>query len=125
MIFRVENEHCTNVRRYKATRQTDLPYPEQITAENAAAIENDPIPAIDGTGDAVTTSSQLEDQQPSGTLSFRRRQGAVDSPITNALKRVQSTVLAAHSQDYERKRPTAVKEGDSEDDDDDDESDGE
>jgi hypothetical protein len=43
--------------------------------------------------------------------------------VARALKRVGSTVLAAHAQDYERRRPAAVQEGDS--DEDDAESDGE
>lgn len=46
-----------------------------------------------------------------------------DSPVARALKRVGSTVLTAHAQDYERRRPTTVEEGGS-DEEDDDESDG-
>jgi hypothetical protein len=46
-----------------------------------------------------------------------------DSPVARALKRVGSTVLAAHTQDYERRRPTTVEEGGS-DEESDDESDG-
>ena len=85
VIFRVENEHCTNVARYRATKQTELPYPE--------------------------TEAQIDGGAP-GT------QPDSDSPVVNALKRVGSTVLAAHSQDYERRRPKAVEEQEEEDDDD-------
>lgn len=42
-----------------------------------------------------------------------------DSPLGRALKRVGTTVLAAHSQDYERRRPDTVQEEDGASDDDD------
>lgn len=41
-----------------------------------------------------------------------------ESPVARALKRVGSTVLAAHSQDYERRRPTTVEEVGSDEDED-------
>lgn len=47
-----------------------------------------------------------------------------ESPVARALKRVGSTVLAAHSQDYERRQPTTIEEVGSDEDDDEDESDG-
>ncbi len=47
-----------------------------------------------------------------------------DSPVARALKRVGSTVLAAHAQDYERRRPATVEEEGGSDEEDDDESDG-
>ena len=43
-----------------------------------------------------------------------------DSPVARALKRVGSTVLTAHAQDYARRRPTTVEEGGSDEEDDDD-----
>ena len=86
----MENEHCTNVARYRAVKHPELPYPEL------------PETQVDGATDTAP------DQ---------------DTPVARALKRVGSTVLAAHAQDYERRRPDTVEEGGS-DEEDDDESDG-
>jgi hypothetical protein len=107
------------VARYRATKQTELPYPDQIPVEEQAVLDHMPTTStVDGTEEvAITTSSQLEGQPPSGSL--RRRQQpaiAADSPVARALKRVGSTVLTAHAQDYERRRPAAVQEGDSDED---------
>lgn len=115
VIFRVENEHCTNVARYRATKQTELPYPELFPDSEELALAAD---AAASPNAAATTSSQIEGQMPtpSTASSLRRRQGVgMDSPLVRQLRRVGSTVLTAHAQDYERRRPEAVKEGDSED----------
>lgn len=91
VIFRVENEHCTNMVRHRATKRIELPYPEPAEAQ------------VDGETDAAVEE---------------------ESPVARALKKVGSTVLAAHSQDYERRRPTTVEEvGSDDEDDDEDESD--
>lgn len=86
----MENEHCTNVARYRAVKHPELPYPER------------PESQVDG------ATGTAPDQ---------------DSPVAKALKRVGSTVLTAHAQDYERRRPTTVEEEGGSDEEDDDGSD--
>jgi len=120
VIFRVENEHCTNVEKNRAIMDTDLPYPKAPSGEVTPTRPDQVAERIDGLvetpGEATTTSSQLE-QQPSGVQSVRRRQ-MQDSPVVRTLKNLGSTVLSAHAQDYERKKPTAMEEAGSDDDDD-------
>lgn len=207
-LFRVENEHCTNIERGKASRDIPLPYkiaeqdstsrlittPTDENAEDTdTTVRRDHatkpfspvlIPATQGsassdyaTRDAgrktypaervptlaerqaqldgasaqkskkpksmrdvfksgassARDGSALERQQSSnsGTLRFRRRGGSsneqmADSPITNALQRVGTTIRAAHAFDYERKKKPedmgadADSSDDEQDDDDDD-----
>ena len=125
VIFRVENEHCANVEKNRAVKDTDLPYPMAFDGASSPTRPDQVAERIDGLvqtpeEEATATSSQLE-RQPSGVQSVRRRQAqAQDSPVARALKSLGSTVLSAHAQDYERRKPTAAEEAGSDDDDDDD-----
>ncbi len=119
-LFRVENEHCTNVGRFRASRDVPLPYeiepPTPSTPEEPDSHEENP-PAVqdhlpsrgtwrnspqtfDG-GDASTTSN-LEAQPPSGSL--RRRGTITGTPMQRGLQRVGTIMGQAHAQDFERKR---------------------
>ncbi|PKX97195.1 EXS domain-containing protein [Aspergillus novofumigatus IBT 16806] len=96
-IFRVENEHCTNVLLFRASRDVPLPY------EVAS-----PEVEVDRPGEDV----QLQDQHATTPLSAPAdiEQG---TPITpglttrpRGLSHVGSLMAAAHAQDFERrKRP--------------------
>ena len=129
VLLRVENEHCTNVGRFRASRDPALPYSiedrsldgqsEPTTDVEGAA----PLPPagnvlhadettahgdFDRRPSTTTTGLDVERTSPSAVESLRRRKGgaafAAESPLSRALKRVGSTMIAAHSQDYERKR---------------------
>ncbi|KAL8969072.1 MAG: hypothetical protein Q9197_004540 [Variospora fuerteventurae] len=117
-LFRVENEHCTNVGRFRASRDVPLPY--DIPSPTASIVEEsrDQFAAQhDGTGSGQlqqSTSAHLASgahvapdltQPASGSL--RRRQGtpvAERSPVQRGIARVGTIMTQAHAQDFERRR---------------------
>ncbi|KAF2725124.1 EXS-domain-containing protein [Polychaeton citri CBS 116435] len=151
VIFRVENEHCTNVGKFRASRDVSLPYsfhedvsasPDSQRTEDrqaqgqeqgqqseegedgfAASDDDRTSPSISHYA-SRTTGTDLERQSTRSTaLRNRRASAAADTPVSRALKRVGSTVAAAHSQDYERRKKldgTDDRGEDEEDEDDDD-----
>jgi len=110
-IFRVENEHCANVARFKASRDVPLPYdiessPEDSTVEPQQS--NSAQPVTPGTPASKLSSFTRQksrttgradlgdDAQQTPDSEFRRR-----GPPT----RTFTTILAnAHTQDFEKKR---------------------
>jgi hypothetical protein len=99
-LFRVENEHCSNVARFKASRDVPLPYsirtsseederPENVTEDDSIAI----APPL--SRHRSHTGTALEAQATDGG-SLRRR----PTPVRTFTK-----VLAdAHTQDFEKRR---------------------
>ncbi|KAF2198542.1 EXS-domain-containing protein [Delitschia confertaspora ATCC 74209] len=148
-LFRVENEHCTNVGRFRASRDIPLPYDLSSSHEASArtsddhgrASEEQPHRQVHGchpssvprssTATApdtqpYTSGHDLEASQTHSTARSRVRPRTKShpevSPIPRGLSRVGSILHAAHAQDFERKRkPELGREGD-EDKADDDES---
>ncbi|KAK4691306.1 xenotropic and polytropic retrovirus receptor 1, partial [Lecanoromycetidae sp. Uapishka_2] len=114
-LFRVENEHCTNVGRFRASRDVPLPYeiepPSPSSPEENAEIEPSTRPSPDisrysASPRHAATSSTLEAQPSQGSL--RRRSTAAvavaDTPISRGIVRVGTIMGQAHAQDFERKR---------------------
>jgi len=140
-LFRVENEHCTNVSRYRASRDVPLPY-EISKAETET--EAEPTEEDEG-----RQSKDLEAQRPSGTtltpstatgvdparrasnaesslssIRQRRKAGSHEaSPLVRAITRVGTLLRASHAQDFERRRKSEVPHTLDADDDYDDDSD--
>ena len=128
-IFRVENEHCTNVGRFRASRDVPLPYsleapaspspssdsqgktfnttphqPSDQDPETAYQPSQPDMPqstAVDAAV-ATSTSSHLE-AQPSST-SLRRRFTPTNTPVARGIARVGTLMTEAHAQDFERRR---------------------
>ena len=120
-LFRVENEHCTNVGRFRASRDVPLPYelePPSPTlsqeqgpspGEDPALLERvspqtssgavRPSPAAGTTG---LSSGRLEAQKSAG--SSLRRRAPPNTPIFHGIARVGTFITEAHAQDFERKR---------------------
>jgi len=145
MVFRVENEHCTNVGRFRASRDAPLPYEVEslstptltsesgheatpqdqqeqhvifhTPAEPTHGALSSPIPAQTSGADIERVSSH----PITAAESLRRRRTQTPtSPWNRALTRVGTLLHTAHAQDFERKRrPEDVV------DDDDDEEEGE
>lgn len=143
-LFRVENEHCTNVGRFRASRDVPLPYDlppsphitereEQIQRgervdEEQPAKPRTPVPSTGGEAEpASSTGAQL--QQSTSRTSARLRRGWQDdfrpSPLQRAITQVGDMLRDAHAEDFERKRkpelgrdPRNIKSEDDESDDD-------
>lgn len=120
-LFRVENEHCTNVERFRASRDVPLPYhipiPPAIgsgedgrrnqpgkragTPPSPAAARTDVEQAIGGDFSASA-----------GTARHRRAMsssGAQPSTfLGRGLARVGMIMAKAHAEDFERKREPAI-----------------
>jgi hypothetical protein len=104
-IFRVENEHCTNVLLFRASRDVPLPY------EASAFVR--PAPAVDG-GESpedmqlweqpnpatpFLPPDDIEHGAPSGSsLRARHRQPSA------GIVRVGAALASAHAQDFQRRR---------------------
>ncbi|KAJ5735875.1 uncharacterized protein N7483_001000 [Penicillium malachiteum] len=97
-IFRVENEHCTNVALFRASRDTPLPYDIPATpafdgAQNDdVQLQEQPTTPFMSPGDAELGPSSI-----SGHRVRNRRPSA-------SVARVGNKVAGAHTQDFERKR---------------------
>lgn len=117
-LFRVENEHCTNVGRFRASRDVPLPY-DVVSPSPSTPDEEEPQPQpspeqsrraapLQASPSSVGTSSNLEAQPQSGSL--RRRQTLTNTPIQRGIARVGTIMTQAHAQDFERKRKPDVPE---------------
>lgn len=142
MVFRVENEHCTNVLLFRASRDTPLPYKLPTSEEEQAAEEQQqPQPEPDRpqqqqrlqeeqeeaavqqavsdapiTGD-IEQGGQLPQPPTPAGASVRSRRASRAAAAAAGLSRVGSIVAAAHAQDFERRKqpkpsPGAVQEND-------------
>ncbi|PGH16309.1 hypothetical protein AJ79_01851 [Helicocarpus griseus UAMH5409] len=109
-IFRVENEHCTNVARFRASRDVPLPY--DITSTLRPPLEERPETQLDVAsqaegvpGDAhAATGVDVEH----GAGSMRHRKMHYPPEITRTLSRVGTMLATAHAQDFERKKQPGI-----------------
>lgn len=86
-IFRVENEHCSNVAHFKASRAPQLPYTSVPENNEADDEKTDPVK---GQGNNNPTIHVLESQRSLGSNAIRR-------PLTRIL-------ADAHLADFEKRR---------------------
>jgi hypothetical protein len=108
MLFRVENEHCNNVGRFRASRDIPLPYdlPESPKDSQETPRPSDeqahlPSPA---TGADVERASGT----PGSSLRLRRTRTLATTPVERAMRRAGTIIGLAHAQDYEKKRRPGV-----------------
>jgi hypothetical protein len=106
VLFRVENEHCANVARFKASRDVPLPYTipteseqdfqraQEETAQEGTPVAIQPSPVLSRF--RSRTSGALE-SQGSPTSTMRQR----PSPPVRTFTRI---LADAHTQDFEKKR---------------------
>jgi hypothetical protein len=145
-LFRVENEHCTNVGRFRASRDVPLPYdvpPSPEVEERASHIQRGervdeeqpkqkPTPALSTQGgNNLASATGLQLERTNSSARQRRRfqdQQVRPSPLQRAITQVGGMFRDAHAEDFERKRKpelgldprdTKVEDEDSDDDDDD------
>lgn len=103
-IFRVENEHCSNVAHFKASRDVPLPY---LLEEEQSSQEFGP--EAEGTGAQIIESSPTLSRRRSRTSSALEAQ---ESPAVGAIRRrpglprtISRIVADAHTQDFQKRRP--------------------
>jgi hypothetical protein len=140
-LFRVENEHCSNVGHFRASRDVPLPYdipsspgtsdrPPQgkdrfdEEAPPPAFRRVSTLPTLDlgphasGTDAAQRTSSSR--RRRANSLTDPDPQGR-PSPLTRGLTRMGSIMRNAHAQDFEKRKKPELGAGPTKDDDTDDE----
>ncbi|OAL66729.1 hypothetical protein A7C99_2120 [Trichophyton rubrum] len=139
-IFRVENEHCTNVGRFRASRDVPLPYDISMTVSDEEAISSIPAASTSykdreskaspphalgriptgGTAVSSGAATQMPDLESGdggdeSTSSLRHRrysQREGGTPPSGTLARVGTMLATAHAQDFERKkRPSILDDG--------------
>ena len=114
-LFRIENEHCTNVGRFRASRDVPLPYdlPSPLQApfptdERDEQHDQQPttIARRNTYADPImgAFSSNVEAQQQSPRLRRRATLVESDTPIIRGIVRVGTAINQAHAQDFERRR---------------------
>ncbi|EKD19509.1 EXS family protein [Drepanopeziza brunnea f. sp. 'multigermtubi' MB_m1] len=112
VLFRVENEHCSNVARFKASRDIPLPYSvSSDTEEDSVPTQQPPASLAEGrtsqTSPAVSrlrshTSATLEAQATPGS-SMRHR----------GLQRSFTAIMAnAHTEDFEKRKTPGAGDSD-------------
>lgn len=101
-IFRVENEHCTNVLLFRASRDVPLPYDVPVPAIHTPGLDGAPGDMQLQEQPAPTTPfmapGDVETGTPSiSTLRARNRRPSFAKAVGNAMS-------AAHAQDFQRRR---------------------
>jgi len=134
-LFRVENEHCNNVGRFRASRDIPLPYSLSPSPRVSQEVQH---PAEDHLGAASpATGADVERtaEATGSSLRLRRVRTPETTPVERAMRRAGTILGTAHAQDYERKRRPGVvgdspslsgatKESDDSDEDEEEDSDG-
>ncbi|KAI9889211.1 MAG: hypothetical protein M1814_005727 [Vezdaea aestivalis] len=134
-LFRVENEHCTNVGRFRASRDIPLPYdfetpstdtdgtirepsdPQQASSRTQAAKGKTTggLSTLQQAKSSSVTDIERQDQpsgQASGTL--RHRPLRASGSQAGGIARVGTLLSQAHAQDFERRRKPGVTSNDEE-----------
>lgn len=125
-IFRVENEHCTNVGRFRASRDVPLPYylPSDVEERSYAGVPtrkrrvDEEQPDSEHPQTPTTSSGLPPNLRPASTTtgadlehplsSVRQRRAPQDniraSPLQRAFTHVGDIFRDAHAEDFERKQ---------------------
>jgi xenotropic and polytropic retrovirus receptor 1 len=117
-VFRVENEHCANVGKYRAYRDAPLPYAPSDTSVTASGDEGAHDPHLHAAANlehggiapeqdpAMTGARQRAAVAAHETPEERRarKQRSPDSPAARVLSRAGTLIHFAHTQDFERRK---------------------
>lgn len=112
-IFRVENEHCTNVGRFRASRDIPLPYAMPSSTSPQSLGSDLQQQEQDGAQRPQTTGADVESRGPGPSPSLRKRHPQTPvlggaTPGTRSLQRVGTIITQAHAQDFEKKKRPGV-----------------
>ncbi|ANB11382.1 Syg1p [Sugiyamaella lignohabitans] len=131
-FFRVENEHGSNVNRFRASRDLTLPYSEakkiRIHSETMADEtehgqgDGTQVPMVDVEAQlrADEPASEEERHTPKPSPQRRKTFASIATPVLQA---VSLKLKSAHTADFERRKPDDQQTGSADDDDDDDDDD--
>jgi len=134
-LFRVENEHCTNVGRFRASRDVPLPY--EVPSASTSTLDAPTItttthqppdnhrqqqtpagqgrPSEHASRSHASSGADLERAAISNTASStlrQRRTPQETTPVPRGIARMGTIMAQAHAQDFERKRrPDGVRDG--------------
>jgi hypothetical protein len=98
-IFRVENEHCTNVLLFRASRDVPLPYDVPSPAQPLDGSPED----VQLQEQQITTPFMAPGDVENGTPSMSSMRARQRRPSVG-IGRVGEIVASAHAQDFERRR---------------------
>ena len=108
-LFRVENEHCSNVARFKASRDVPLPY--VIEPSSQESLNQDETVRRETTGTTATSPSLS--RRRSRTSALEAQSEPTEGIRKRASTRTFTSMLAnAHTQDFEKKRKPGAGDGD-------------
>jgi len=137
-LFRVENEHCSNVGHFRASRDVPLPYDLPSPEESRSSLGYSDVVDEEQPqhmSRASTAPDQDHQAHASGTdleqrrSSIRRRRASLGadqiqpSPMARGLQRMGTALRTAHAQDFEKKKKPELGDNISKDDDSDDDED--
>ncbi|KLJ10091.1 hypothetical protein EMPG_09903 [Blastomyces silverae] len=108
-IFRVENEHCTNVARFRASRDVPLPYeipsPARTSLERLEEQQHD-LSQQGSLLDNSQTATGVDLENRPGSI--RQRKMSTAPELTRTLSRVGTMLANAHAQDFERRKQPGI-----------------
>lgn len=113
-LFRVENEHCTNVGRFRASRDVPLPYDvppssrleDTIDRRHRDDEESLPTASVLGSHPNAGSTTSADLGHPGSTVRQRSdyQTEVRPSPLQRAITHVGDILRVAHAQDFERRR---------------------
>lgn len=102
--FRVENEHCTNVCRFRASRDVPLPY-----CLHTSPRESEELARPAGGGSFTGVDGDEAASPGSDSLRLRRTWTLTGAtPVARSIHRVGTIINQAHTQDFERRNRSSV-----------------
>lgn len=108
MLFRVENEHCNNVGRFRASRDIPLPYSipgSQKESQETSHPSDEHAPAP---SPATGVDVERTPETTSSSLRLRRTKTSAATPVERAMRRAGTIIGTAHAQDYQKKKRPGV-----------------
>lgn len=110
IILRVENEHCANVARFKASRDVPLPYHLEVSTSTESVNAQEPSTISVG-GQSTATSPNLSRHRSRASAA---EEGDASSSIRRRIPvRSFTQIFAnAHTQDFEKKRKPGAGDSD-------------
>lgn len=113
-LFRVENEHCSNVARFKAFRDVPLPYELESSSQESLAGSQRPS-GSEQLGASTSLSPELSRHRSRTSGVVEVRPSPSESSMRHrphAVRTFTKLLADAHTQDFEKKRKPAAGDGD-------------